>query len=602
MKKNKNRTKPARPSNPQGGPGGERAQNFGAAVARLLRYSRRFLPVMILAAVLELVGVALRLLGPDRISRIVDLMSAGLFGNLDMDGILRTCWSLVWLYGGGSLISLLTGTLMTFLTQRVSRNLRGEIVTKIDRLPMAYFQSTTTGDVLSRVTNDVATISETMQDSVVTLVSSLAMVIGCLFMMFRTDWVMTVTAVMSSLVGMGLMFLIVGRSQRYFSARQTILGELNGHVEEVYSGHDLVQVFNAGAREKRSFDALNRGMYDAVWKSQFYSGVMQPLMGFVGNLGYVAVCVVGALMAMQGRISFGVIVAFTMYVRQFTSPLSMLAMVATSLQSAAAASERVFAFLDAEEMADESGKHLTLPPVRGEVEFDHVRFGYEPGKEIIHDFSEHVLPGQKIAIVGPTGAGKTTLVNLLMRFYELDGGEIRIDGVPTSQMRREQVHALFDMVLQDTWLFEGTVYENLSYGKENVSYETVERACRAVGMHSYVAALPQGYDTVLDEKASLSQGQRQLLTIARSIVQDAPMMILDEATSSVDTRTEQLIQRGMDELTAGQDLLRHRPPAVHHPQRRQDPCPPGRRHRRVRQPRGPAGQGRVLCPALQQPV
>ena len=560
MKQNEKRTKPARPSNPQGGPGGERAQNFGAAVARLLRYSRRFLPVMILAAVLELVGVALRLLGPDRISRIVDLMSAGLFGNLDMDGILRTCWSLVWLYGGGSLISLLTGTLMTFLTQRVSRNLRGEIVTKIDRLPMAYFQSTTTGDVLSRVTNDVATISETMQDSVVTLVSSLAMVIGCLFMMFRTDWVMTVTAVMSSLVGMGLMFLIVGRSQRYFSARQTILGELNGHVEEVYSGHDLVQVFNAGAREKRSFDALNRGMYDAVWKSQFYSGVMQPLMGFVGNLGYVAVCVVGALMAMQGRISFGVIVAFTMYVRQFTSPLSLLAMVATNLQSAAAASERVFAFLDAEEMADESGKHLTLPPVRGEVEFDHVRFGYEPGKEIIHDFSEHILPGQKIAIVGPTGAGKTTLVNLLMRFYELDGGEIRIDGVPTSQMRREQVHALFDMVLQDTWLFDGTVYENLSYGKENVSYETVERACRAVGMHSYVAALPQGYDTVLDEMASLSQGQRQLLTIARSIVQDAPMMILDEATSSVDTRTEQLIQRGMDELTAGRTsfVIAHR--------------------------------------------
>ena len=560
MKQNEKRTKPARPSNPQGGPGGERAQNFGAAVARLLRYSRRFLPAMILAAVLELVGVALRLLGPDRISRIADLMSAGLFGNLDMDGILRICWSLVWLYGGGALISLLTGTLMTFLTQRVSRNLRGEIVTKIDRLPMAYFQSTTTGDVLSRVTNDVATISETMQDSVVTLVSSLATLVGCLFMMFRTDWVMTVTAIVSSLVGMGLMFLIVGRSQRYFSARQTLLGELNGHVEEVYSGHDLVQVFNAGAREKRSFDALNRGMYDAVWKSQFYSGVMQPLMGFVGNLGYVAVCVVGALMAMQGRISFGVIVAFTMYVRQFTSPLSMLAMVATSLQSAAAASERVFAFLDAEEMADESGKHLTLPPVRGEVEFDHVRFGYEPGKEIIHDFSEHVLPGQKIAIVGPTGAGKTTIVNLLMRFYELDGGEIRIDGVPTSQMRREQVHALFDMVLQDTWLFDGTVYENLSYGKENVSYETVERACRAVGMHSYVAALPQGYDTVLDEKASLSQGQRQLLTIARSIVQDAPMMILDEATSSVDTRTEQLIQRGMDELTAGRTsfVIAHR--------------------------------------------
>ncbi len=538
----------------------DRPQHFGAAIKRLLRFAKRLLPVMLLTAGLEMAGVILRLLGPNKLSEMTDLMTAGLGGVLDMEGILSVCWTLVLLYGAGALISLVTSVITTVVTQHVTKNLRSSISRKINRLPMSYFQGVTTGDVLSRVTNDAENIGWALQDSVVSLLSSLTMFVGCLVMMFRTDWMMSVTAVLSSLLGLGLMGLIVGRSQKYFTARQQLLGQMNGHVEEIYSGHDLVRVFNSEARERGKFTQINRDMYTAGWKSQFYSGVMMPLMSFVGNLGYVAVCVVGALLTMSGRISFGVIVAFMMYVRQFSSPLSQIAMVATSMQSAAAAAERVFGFLDAEEMADESHKAAALTQVRGEVEFDHVRFGYTPDKVIIHDFSEHVLPGQKIAIVGPTGAGKTTLVNLLMRFYELDGGEIRVDGVPTSQLRREQVHALFDMVLQDTWLFEGTVFENVSYGKAGATRADVERACRAVGMHGYIMTLADGYDTVMDDRMVLSAGQRQLLTIARSIVQDAPMMILDEATSSVDTRTEQQIQRAMDELTAGRTsfVIAHR--------------------------------------------
>ena len=538
----------------------EKPKDFKAAVGKLVRFCKPYALLILIAVALDMVSVVLRLIGPNKVSDITNALTAGMAGVIDMPYILHICWTLVVIYVIGAVLSFLTGIIMTYINQRVSKSLRSSISVKINRLPIGYFHKTTTGDVLSRVTNDVDTIGTTLQSSITSLVSAFTMLIGSLFMMFYTNWIMAVTAVLSSLVGFALMLLIMSKSQRYFTARQKWLGEMNGHVEEVYTGHNIVKVFNGQKKEKAAFDDLNQKMYESNWKSQFFSGMMQPVMNFIGNFGYVAVCVVGALMAMNGQIPFGVIVAFMMYIRQFTSPLSQLAQAATSLQSTAAASERVFEFLDAEEMAGEAGKTPVSPAVRGEVEFRHVKFGYEPEQTIIHDFSEHVAPGQKIAIVGPTGAGKTTLVNLLMRFYEPDDGEILIDGIPTSQMRREDVHAMFDMVLQDTWLFEGTIRENVSYGKEDAPLADVVEACQAVGMHKFIMTLPQGYDTVIDDKMGLSQGQRQLLTIARSIVQDAPMLILDEATSSVDTRTEVMIQRAMDALTVGRTsfVIAHR--------------------------------------------
>lgn len=528
---------------------------------KLLMYCKAFWGVLILAVVCDIAGVVARLLGPNQISRITDLISEGLMGEINLDSVVSVCWLLVGLYAGGTVLSYVTSLIMTLVTQRVNRGLRSDISKKINRLPIGYFHQTTTGDVLSRVTNDVDTIGMTMQNSVAMLISAVTMFIGSLVMMFYTNWVMAVTAVLSSLVGFVLMFIIMGRSQKYFAAKQKWLGKMNGHVEEIYSGHNIVKLFNGEEKEKAIFQELNQNMCESDWKSQFFSGLMQPLMGFIGNFSYVAVCVAGALLVMNGHISFGTIVAFMIYVRQFTSPLGQLAQAATQLQSTAAASARVFEFLEAEEMEDESGKKKALSgKVRGEVEFDHVKFGYLPEKTIIHDFSEHILPGQKVAIVGPTGAGKSTIVNLLMRFYETDSGEIRIDGIPTKQMSREELHDLFGMVLQDTWTFEGTIRENLAYGKSDVTDKQLDKVCRAAGLSHFIRALPDGYDTVLNEKLAMSAGQKQLLTIARAMIEDAPMMILDEATSSVDTKTEVQIQKAMDALTAGRTsfVIAHR--------------------------------------------
>ena len=388
------------------------------------------------------------------------------------------------------------------------------------------------------------------------------MLVGSIVMMFYTNWIMAFTAIGASLIGFVFMFLIMGKSQKYFARQQRFLGDINGHIEESYAGHNVVKAYNAERKVKKTFDDINYKLYSSAWKSQFLSGLMMPLMTFIGNLGYVAVCVVGAVLVADGKIDFGVVVAFTLYVRLFTSPLSQLAQAFTSMQSAAAASERVFEFLDEKELSDESGvtKYLPADKVRGDVEFDHVRFGYDPDRIIIKDFSASAKAGQKIAIVGPTGAGKTTMVNLLMRFYELNSGCIRIDGIPTNELTRENVHDLFCMVLQDTWLFDGTIRENVVYSKENVTDEDVVRACKAVGLHHFVQTLPKGYDTVLDDKANLSAGQKQLVTIARAMIENAPMLILDEATSSVDTRTEILIQKAMDALTVGRTsfIIAHR--------------------------------------------
>jgi len=444
-------------------------------------------------------------------------------------------------------LQAMQGWIMATATQRVSRRMRSDISNKINSLPMGYYNTVSTGDVLSRVTNDVDMISQSMNQSLSMLVTAVVQFIGCLIMMFITNTVMTLTAIVACAIGFLLMFLIMGRSQKYFTRQQRNLGALNGHVEEIYTGHTVVKAYNGEREAEDTFDKLNNDLLQSGFRAQCLAGLMMPIMTFIGNFGYVAVCVVGGAMALNGRISFGVIVAFMIYVRLFTSPLSQISQSMQSLQTAAAAGERIFEFLEAEDMEDESNKTKTMDKAQGTVEFDHVKFGYTD-KTIIHDFSAKAQPGQKIAIVGPTGAGKTTLVNLLMRFYEVDAGEIRIDGVPTRELTREDVHAQFCMVLQDTWVFEGTVRENLVYCTENVSDEKIAEACEAVGLDHFIRTLPQGYDTVLDDQLNLSQGQKQQLTIARAMIADKPMLILDEATSSVDTRTEQLIQSAMDRL------------------------------------------------------
>lgn len=469
--------------------------------------------------------------------------------SIDMDKVQRIGFILVTFYALSYLFSAIQGWITAGVTQRVSQQLRGDISRKINRLPMAFYNRTSTGDILSRVTNDVDLISQSLNQSIGNLITSVILLFGSLLMMLITNLWMTLTAILASLLGFVVMFAIMGRSQKYFARQQRHLGALNGHIEEMYTGHTVVKAYNGVAAAQQTFDEMNDKLRESGFRAQTLAGMMMPVMTFVGNLGYVAVCVVGGAMALNDMISFGVIVAFMMYVRYFTQPLSQIAQAVQSLQSAAAAGERVFEFLEAEEMPDESGKKSDIGAVQGTVDFDHVRFGYEDtDKIVIHDFSAHAKPGQKIAIVGPTGAGKTTMVNLLMRFHDIQSGEIRIDGVPTNEMTREAVREQFCMVLQDTWLFEGTLRENLIYCTENVSDEKMIAACKAVGLDHFIRTLPKGYDTVVGDQLSLSQGQKQQLTIARAMIADKPMLILDEATSSVDTRTEQQIQSAMDKL------------------------------------------------------
>lgn len=549
------------PGGPGGGMvGGEKPDDFGKAMNRLLQFSKSWIPVFLIAGVCSIVGSVMSLIGPGKLSEITDLITAGLTSTIDVDAVAQICFILVILYGIGWACNLASGLLMAQATQSISRDLRSRMSKKINSVPLKYFDTTTTGNIMSRISNDVDMIGQTLNQSVGTLISAIAMLVGSLFCMFSTNWIMAVAAILSSLLGFVIIFAIVGHSQKYFNAQQEELGSLNGLVEETYSGHSVVRAYNAEEITKAEFVANNNRLYDAAWKSQFLSGLMQPLMGFVGNLGYVVVCIVGAVLTMNGVISFGVIVAFMMYVRQFTQPLSQLAQAATSLQSAAAATERVSAFLDEVDLTPDKTDAVTLDETNGNVTFDHVKFGYDPDKIIIKDFSAEAKSGQKIAIVGPTGAGKTTLVNLLMRFYELNGGNILIDGTKTTDMTRASVHDQFCMVLQDTWIFEGTIKENIVYSEEGVTDEQIVEACKAVGLHHFITTLPKGYDTVLNDSTSLSAGQRQLVTIARAMIRNAPMLILDEATSSVDTRTEQLIQNAMDKLMVGRTsfVIAHR--------------------------------------------
>ena len=527
----------------------EKSKDFKGTWMKIIRYCKRYLAVIVVALICAVAGTILTILGPDKLSDLTKVITEGIATGIDMERVKFIGLTLVAFYVGSAILSFGQQFIMATVTQNVTKQLRSDISGKINRLPMAYYNKTSTGDVLSRVTNDVDMISQSMNQSIGNLVSAVALFFGSLIMMFKTNVIMTLTAVIATMIGFGLMSLITSHSQKYFSRQQANLGALNGHIEEIYSGHTVVKAYNGEKNAKKVFDELNNNLRDSAFKAQSLSGLMQPLMAFIGNFGYVAVCVMGAVLTMKGYIGFEIIVAFMMYIRLFTQPLAQIAQATQSLQSAAAAGERVFAFLGAEEMSDESDKTEKFGKAEGYVDFEHVKFGYEDtDKIIIHDFSAKAKPGQKIAIVGPTGAGKTTLVNLLMRFHEIQSGDIKIDGISTRDMKREEVRSQFCMVLQDTWLFEGTVRENLVYNTENVSEEKIEAACKAVGLDHFIRTLPHGYDTILNDQVSLSQGQKQQLTIARAMIADKPMLILDEATSSVDTRTELQIQKAMDAL------------------------------------------------------
>ncbi len=540
----------------------KKKKSIGSALPRLSSYMRSQIGFVVLALVLAALSAVMTIIGPDKVGKIATIMSDGLFTGIDLAAIAKIGIFLAVIYGLSALFGFIQHYIMAVVTLKMSYRMRAELSEKINRVPQKYFNTTSQGDILSRITNDVSTLQQGLTNSLPTIISAVTQFIGCLIMMFVTEWRLALISLGVTLIGLVLTVLIMSRSQKYFTARQKSLGELNGYVEEMYSGHEVVRISRAGRKVGERFDKLNAAVYDANWRSQFLSGMMQPLMNIIGNIAYVAVCVFGSILAINGTIDFGVIVSFILYVRLFTSPLTQIAQGMTNLQTASASSHRIFDFLESEELPDESEKTEKLPQVKGQVSFEHVRFSYPdtPDKVIIKDFSAEVKPGQKVAIVGPTGAGKTTMVNLLMRFFEINSGDIKIDGIPIAQMRRENVHELFGMVLQDTWLFEGTVRENLVYNMEGITDEQLERVCRACGLDKFVHSLPKGFDTVLAESSSISAGQKQLLTIARAMLQNAPMLILDEATSSVDTRTELLIQRAMDELTKGRTsfVIAHR--------------------------------------------
>ncbi len=551
---------------PGGGPRGmmpaEKVKDFKGTMLKLLKYLKAYVPAMVVAVLLSFLGSLLSVVGPDKIKDLTAVIEEGILTGIDMEAVKGIAILLIIIYGLSILFSYIQSLIMATVTQKMSKKLRKDISEKINVVPLKYFDSTTYGDVLSRVTNDVDTIGHTLSHSIVQLVNAATLLVGSIIMMLITNLALTGTAILSSIMGFVLMSLIMSKSQKYFVGQQKYLGLINGHVEEVYAGHNVLKAYNGERKAKEEFENINGKLCESAFKAQFLSGLMQPLMGFIGNFGYVAVCVVGAALAMSGHIDFAVIIAFTMYVRMFTQPLSQIAQVMNSLQSTAAASERVFEFLDEEEMEDESHKTTLLAgsDIKGEIEFSHVKFGYDPEKIIIKDFSAKIKPGQKIAIVGPTGAGKTTMVNLLMRFYEVNSGSISIDGTPVSELTRENIHDLFGMVLQDTWLFEGTIRDNIVYGKEGITDEMLDKVCKAAGIYHFIRTLPMGYDTILNDKVNLSAGQKQLMTIARAMVENAPMLILDEATSSVDTRTEVLIQEAMDRLTEGRTsfVIAHR--------------------------------------------
>ena len=528
----------------------QKAKDMKKSLGKLIKYLKIYMPLIIVSMVLIISSTIIRLIGPNKLGDLTNIIADSFRGKpYQMSDIWKIGSLLICLYVFGAVFTYISNLLIGKVCFIMSNKLRREIQEKINKLPLKYIDKVPYGDVLSIVTNDIDTIGQTLYSSVSTLVGAIVLFVGSLIMMFVTNWILALCAIASTIIGFGIMSLVIKKSQRYFVEQQMKIAELDGVIEEVYSGQSVINVYNAKDETKSKFEKVNKNLYSAGWKSQFLSGIMHPIMGFVGNLGYVVVCVVGAILFAKGKINFGVITSFMIYVRLFTNPLSQIAQSMTSVQTAAAASERVFNFLDEKELEDESHKNIEIPEIMGNVEIQNVKFGYDKNKEIIHDFSVNIKAGQKVAIVGPTGAGKTTIVNLLMRFYEANSGDIKIDGISIYDMTRDQLRNIFSMVLQDTWLFEGSIRENLVYNKENISDAVLDVACHACGLEHFIKTLPQGYDTILSDETSVSVGQKQLLTIARAMIQNCPMLILDEATSNVDTRTEETIQKAMDKLT-----------------------------------------------------
>lgn len=534
---------------------------FKKSMAKLIKYCKKFYWLIGISLILGAISVVCQIISPNLISDLTDLISGGLMsGGIDLDAVTRTALTILTLALFMAVLGYFQHFIMATATQKIVFKFRDDISWKINKLPLQYFDTHLYGDTLSRVTNDVDMIGQTMNQSVSSLFSNIILFVGVVIAMFVTQWIMAFTVIGATLIGFLIIVICLSKSQKYFIMQQKNLGDLNAHIEEVYSGHNVIKLFNAERDKGEEFVKINKKLYTSAWKSQFLSNAMMPIMGFVGNFAFVSVCVVGAVLVANGTIGLGPIAAFMIYARMFSNPLSQIAQSLTSLQSTSAACGRVFEFLEEKELENEEHKTEVLTDVKGEIEFDHVKFGYNKDKIIIKDFSVKVYAGEKVAIVGPTGAGKTTLVNLLMRFYEINSGDIRIDGHSIKDLTRENIHDLFGMVLQDTWLFQGTIKENLRYNKENVTDEQIVEACKSVGVDHFIQTLPQGYDTVIDDAVNLSAGQKQLLTIARTMVANNPMLILDEATSSVDTRTEELIQKAMDKLMEGRTsfIIAHR--------------------------------------------
>ena len=536
---------------------GVKKGQFKKSMVKLLKYCKKFYFLVGVALFLGIVSVVCQILSPILVGRLGGIIEAG---NINYDDITRLALTILTLALIMSLLGYFQHFIMATTTQKVVFKFRDDISAKINKLPLQYFDTHLYGDTLSRVTNDVDIIGQTLNQSVSSLFSNIILFVGVTIAMFVTQWIMAFTVIVATFIGFSIMLIFLTKSQKYFIMQQKDLGDLNAHIEEVYSGHNVIKLFNAESDKGGEFKRINKKLERSAWKSQFLSNTMMPIMGFVGNFAFVCVCIVGAVLALNNIIGVEPILTFMIFARMFSNPLSQIAQALTSLQSTSAACGRVFEFLEEKELSNEDGKTETLTNVLGNVEFDHVRFGYTSDKIIIKDFSVKVYAGEKVAIVGPTGAGKTTLVNLLMRFYEINSGDIRIDGRSIKDLTRENIHDLFGMVLQDTWLFEGTIKENLRYNKENVTDGQIVEACKQIGVDHFIQTLPNGYDTVIDDAVNLSAGQKQLLTIARTMVANNPMLILDEATSSVDTRTEELIQKAMDKLMEGRTsfIIAHR--------------------------------------------
>ncbi len=540
----------------------EKAKDFKKSIIKLLTYKKEINKYYILAIIFSVISSVCSIIGPNQLSKLTDTIISGIQTGIAFDVIKNIGIFLGTVYILSAIFSFLNSWLMATSANRLAKDLRTKISNKINKLPLKFFDSSSYGDILSRVTNDIDTIGISISQNLGSFVSAIFLLISSVVMMFYTNWQLALTAILTTMIGFSLMGVIMKKSQKYFNERQIKIGNINGHIEEMYSNFNVVRAYNGKTKSIKEFKRLNEELFESSRKSQFLSGLMQPIMGFVGNLSYVAVCIMGAILVTKEVITFGVIVAFIIYVKLFTSPLQQIAQGLTNLQSAAAAAERVFELLEEKEMEDETHKAQALDKTKvvGNIKFENVKFGYSPEKTVIKDFSCDVKAGQKIAIVGPTGAGKTTLVNLLMRFYEINSGKITIDGMDISKLSREQVHSLFVMVLQDTWLFNGTIRDNIKYNNENVTDEEILQACKEVGLEQFIKNLPNGLDTVLADTDSISAGQKQLLTIARGMIVKAPFLILDEATSNVDTRTEELVQIAMDKLTEGRTsfIIAHR--------------------------------------------